>query len=90
MEFILNRQSLPVSIYVTPFYLKNQPNNEINFLVESQNGLSFCCKLLTLKKSWVVTANKNFPEDLMEMVYKVIGEADSMELLGGMLDLTEF
>ena len=90
MEFIINRQSLPFSIYVTPFYLKNQPDNEINFFVELQNGVSFCCKLLTLEKSWVVTVNENFPEDLIEVVYKVIGEADPMEVLGEMLDVTEF
>ena len=87
MEFILNRQSLPFSIYVTPFYLKNQPDNEIHFFVELQNSLSFCCKLLTLEKSWVVTANEDFPEDLMEMVYEVIGEANSKELLGEMIEL---
>ncbi len=89
MEFILNRQSLPFSIRVTPIYFYKQPDNEIHFFVELQSGLAFCCKRLTVEKSWVVTANENFPEDLMEMVYEVIGEADPMELLGEMLDVIE-
>lgn len=50
MELTLNKDSIPFPIYVTPFYFKHQPNDEVHFLDELHYGDAFCCKWLTLGK----------------------------------------
>lgn len=89
MEIIINKNSLPFSIYVTPFYFENQPINEIHFLVELHDGEAFCCKRQTIDKSWQVTLSGSYPTGLQEITYEAIGHANPKVLLRELVHVDE-